>query len=231
MQVVNSLYVDGEQPICVARRHPIVLFPYTLTWTLAGAMAILLRLDAAWLPAGVVAARILLGWWGRWRRRSPLIIAGHVAWWVGVFAVSWALLRPVPGALGSVAVVAVLLLTRLLLWWDRVHALTNRRVLIRHGVIVRVEESFGVDRIQHTTLRQGPIGRLLGYGDIDILSAGRGRETLHGIAGVRMFHAALTSVMSGSRPGSSALPGRSALPSYEPGSAYAPPLGYVAPPL
>ena len=226
---MSGLYVDGEQPICVARRHPIVLFPYTLTWTLAGTMAILLRLDAAWLPAGVVVARLLLGWWWRWRRRSRLIIAGRVAWWVGVFALSCALLRLVPGALGSVAVVSVLLLTRLLLWWDRVHALTNRRLLIRHGVIVRVEESLGVDRIQHTTLRQGPIGRLFGYGDIDILSAGRGRETLQRIAGVRMFHAALTSVMSGGRPGSAALPGRSPLPSYEPGNAFAPPLGYVAP--
>lgn len=226
---MNSLYVDGEQPICVARRHPIVLFPYTLTWTLAGTMAILLRLDPAWLAAAVVGARALLWWWQRWRRLSRVIVAAHVVWRMGVVALSWILLRPVPGALGVVAVVAVLLLTRLLLWWDRVHALTNRRVVIRHGIVVRIEESLGVDRIQHTTLRQGPIGRLLGYGDIDIQSAGRGQETLNSIAGVRMFHAALTSVVSGGRPGGAGLPGRSRLPSYEPGNAYAPPLGYVAP--
>jgi Bacterial PH domain len=142
-------------------------------------------------------------------------------------AVSWVILRVDPGAPGSVAIVAVLLVTRVLLWWDRLHVLTDRRVVISHGLIVRVEESLGVDRIQHTTLRQGPIGRLLGYGDIDILAAGRGQETLNSIAGVRMFHAALTTAVSGGRPGGVGLHGRSPLPSYEPGSAYAPPLGYV----
>ena len=52
------------------------------------------------------------------------------------------------------------------------YTLTNRRIHIRTGLVSRNERSTHVDRIQNVNVRQGPVQRLLGIGDVDWDTAG-----------------------------------------------------------
>ena len=52
------------------------------------------------------------------------------------------------------------------------YAITNKRVIIKRGLIVRVVEEMNLGSIEGVNLRQGIIGRILNYGSIMI--SGRG---------------------------------------------------------
>jgi uncharacterized membrane protein YdbT with pleckstrin-like domain len=103
---------------------------------------------------------------------------------------------------GVVLVVAVLVWTgwHYLAWRLRTYMLTDRRIVVRSGVLSRMTESIALDRIQNTVVRR-PLGdRLIGAGDIEIESAGRdGVEILHRIPNAQAFYTSLMEAMEAVR--------------------------------
>jgi uncharacterized membrane protein YdbT with pleckstrin-like domain len=77
------------------------------------------------------------------------------------------------------AILAVALLTlvylelQFLAWRSESFTITNERVILRRGVISKFSRSIGLDRVQEVTTSQGVVGRMLGYGTIEVESAGK----------------------------------------------------------
>jgi uncharacterized membrane protein YdbT with pleckstrin-like domain len=60
-----------------------------------------------------------------------------------------------------------------LLWWHNDYvALTEHSIVQRKGVIARHERTVPLHRVQDVTINQSLLGRLLGYGNIRIETAG-----------------------------------------------------------
>ncbi|MDQ6772961.1 MAG: PH domain-containing protein [Candidatus Dormibacteraeota bacterium] len=59
-------------------------------------------------------------------------------------------------------------------WAATALTVTDRRVLFESGVFSRVTKVVALDRVQDVTTRQPLMGRMLGYGTLEISSAGLG---------------------------------------------------------
>lgn len=60
-----------------------------------------------------------------------------------------------------------------LLWVVATVTVTDERVIIREGVLIRKTKLIPLDRIQDVSTRQNLFGQLLGYGTLEIDTAGR----------------------------------------------------------
>jgi len=99
--------------------------------------------------AAVLAIIIFLRWWQPdWRWVNWLIIAFVVP----VFRIVW----------GFIA------------WRMNVYALTNRRVVEVTGVINKTVADSSLEKLTDVVLRQSLLGRMLGFGDIEVLTAAAG---------------------------------------------------------
>jgi uncharacterized membrane protein YdbT with pleckstrin-like domain len=105
------------------------------------------------IPVGVVDMLIL----------AALIVAGT-------------LLSP---ATGGVSVAAALLLgvgplfhlgRRIAWWWNEQYMVTNRRVIQIEGILDKHVIDSSLEKVNDVVLKQSVLGRLLNYGDIDILT-------------------------------------------------------------
>ena len=67
---------------------------------------------------------------------------------------------------------------RYLIWANTRYVITSKELYKKRGVITRDVTQFRLDRIQNTSLQQGVPGRLLGYGDLTIYTAGSGDPEL-----------------------------------------------------
>jgi len=59
-------------------------------------------------------------------------------------------------------------------WRMNVYALTNRRVVEVTGVVNKTVSDSSLEKLTDVVLRQSVFGRLLGYGDIEVLTAAAG---------------------------------------------------------
>lgn len=57
-------------------------------------------------------------------------------------------------------------------WRSKTLELTDRRVVLRSGVFSKNERSIPLVKVQDVTVDRGPIGRMFGFGDLRIESAG-----------------------------------------------------------
>ena len=57
-------------------------------------------------------------------------------------------------------------------WTNTRYVITSGELYRKHGVISRDVTQFRLDRIQNTSLRQSYFGRLLGYGELTVFTAG-----------------------------------------------------------
>ncbi len=57
-------------------------------------------------------------------------------------------------------------------WRATLYAITNKRIIVKKGIIGINYEDARIDKIQNIFLSQGIIGRLLNYGDIGFSTAG-----------------------------------------------------------
>ena len=57
-------------------------------------------------------------------------------------------------------------------WWTRTFEVTDRRIVIRRGILSKQEHSVRLENIQDVALRRGFVGRMLGYGDIAVETSG-----------------------------------------------------------
>ncbi len=82
----------------------------------------------------------------------------------------------------TIGVVALVLLWFIVVWirWQSItYTLTDQRITIQAGVFSRQEKIIPIDRVQDCTTRQSLVGRILGYGRVEIDAAGaQGAEIL-----------------------------------------------------
>jgi uncharacterized membrane protein YdbT with pleckstrin-like domain len=82
----------------------------------------------------------------------------------------------------TLGVVALVLLWFIVVWirWKAItYSLTDQRITIQSGVFSRQEKIIPIDRVQDCTTRQSLLGRILGYGRVEIDAAGaQGAEIL-----------------------------------------------------
>ena len=107
---------------------------------------------------------------------------------VGVgIAYAWSL--PAAGLLGTgmllvvALVLAVLLLGRYIWWRNKVYVVTNLRVMKLEGVLSKNHRDASLDKINDLVMSQSIWGRMLGYGDLQILTANEASAlTFHKLA-------------------------------------------------
>ena len=93
--------------------------------------------------------------------------------------------------LSTLVVVAILGLSLIAVWvsWNsRSFTVTDRRVILDTGVLSRASKVIALDRVQDISTNQSLLGRILGYGRIEIDSAGAaGAEVLNALPAPQRF--------------------------------------------
>jgi hypothetical protein len=113
-----------------------------------------------------------------WRtRRHWVVLVKPGLWVLGVLVVAGVLAGADPAldrlvSLGLLAAVVHVLL-RVLAWWDLEYVLTDRRVLLQKGFPRRRVASMGLRKITDMSFEQSIPGRVAGYGDLVVESAGQ----------------------------------------------------------
>ncbi|MGD0833894.1 MAG: PH domain-containing protein [Candidatus Dormibacteria bacterium] len=101
-----------------------------------------------------------------------------------------------------VVLVVAWLLVRVLRWRFHTYTLTSHRIILSRGVLSRVTESIGLDRVQDTVMRRPLADRLIGAGNIEIESAGRdGVEVLRLIPHADRFYTQILQAIENHRQG------------------------------
>ena len=93
--------------------------------------------------------------------------------------------------IGTLALVGLLGLCLVVVWvrWNsRSFTITDRRVILDTGIVSRLSKVIALDRVQDITTNQSLLGRMLGYGRIEIDSAGAaGAEILNALPHPQRF--------------------------------------------
>jgi uncharacterized membrane protein YdbT with pleckstrin-like domain len=66
--------------------------------------------------------------------------------------------------------------------WSSEYAITNKRVIIKVGLIQRRTIEMNVQKVESIAVDQTILGRILGYGDITVVGTGATREKFPQIA-------------------------------------------------
>ena len=82
-------------------------------------------------------------------------------------------------SLGVIALAIIWLLVVWISWQSITYTLTDQRITIEKGIFSRQEKIIPIDRVQDCTTRQSLIGRIFGYGRVEVDAAGaQGAEVL-----------------------------------------------------
>lgn len=82
--------------------------------------------------------------------------------------------------LGVVALAIVWLIVVYIRWQSTTYTLTDQRIKIETGFFGRQEKIIPIDRVQDCTTRMSLLGRMLGYGRVEVDAAGaQGAEVLN----------------------------------------------------
>jgi uncharacterized membrane protein YdbT with pleckstrin-like domain len=112
---------------------------------------------------------------------------------IGVGLVTIGVAGLVAAPLGILALIllvipAALFIHDFLDWWNEEYLVTNRRVIQSEGVVNKHVIDSSLEKVNDVVLNQSFLGRLLDYGDIEILTASEiGVNKLHTIAGPVRF--------------------------------------------
>jgi uncharacterized membrane protein YdbT with pleckstrin-like domain len=71
--------------------------------------------------------------------------------------------------------------------WTSEYAVTNKRVIIKVGLIRRRTVEMNISKIESINVDQSILGRILGYGDIVIVGTGGTRESFETLASPTQF--------------------------------------------
>ncbi|WP_254766460.1 PH domain-containing protein [Salinilacihabitans rarus] len=101
----------------------------------------------------------------------------------GFLLAGWSATQDGVGALTLVGVAVSLLglgfaLARYVVWTSTRYVITTSELYKKRGVVSRDVTQFRLDRVQNTSLSQDVGGRLLGYGDLTVYTAGSGEPEL-----------------------------------------------------
>jgi uncharacterized membrane protein YdbT with pleckstrin-like domain len=146
--------------------------------------------------------------------RHPIMLVSRcwLATVIGLaLAIAMAVLVPhTAGGIKWVLVAGVLLVlfvyldAQWIIWRSETFTITDQRVILRRGVIGSFTRSIGLNRVQDVSTRQGLLGRMLGYGTIEIEAAGKdGSEVFEHLPNPQQFRNVLFErIQPGAHPGS-----------------------------
>jgi uncharacterized membrane protein YdbT with pleckstrin-like domain len=66
--------------------------------------------------------------------------------------------------------------------WTSEYAVTNKRIIIKVGLIRRRTVEMNVQKVESILVDQSILGRIMGYGDISVVGTGGSRETFSDIS-------------------------------------------------
>lgn len=90
--------------------------------------------------------------------------------------------------LAAVALLGLIAIVSWVQWGSRTFTVTDRRVLLDSGVFSRTSKVIALDRVQDISVNQSILGRILGYGRVEIDSAGAaGAEILAAVPRPQRF--------------------------------------------
>jgi uncharacterized membrane protein YdbT with pleckstrin-like domain len=94
--------------------------------------------------------------------------------------------------LATVAILGLALIVVFIRWSSRSFTITDRRVILDTGIFSRSTKVIALDRVQDIATSQSLLGRMLGYGRIEIDSAGAaGAEVLSALPNPGRFRDAV----------------------------------------
>jgi uncharacterized membrane protein YdbT with pleckstrin-like domain len=94
--------------------------------------------------------------------------------------------------LAAVAILGLALILVFIRWSSRSFTITDRRVILDTGIFSRSTKVIALDRVQDISTNQSLLGRMLGYGRIEIDSAGAsGAEVLSALPNPGRFRDAV----------------------------------------
>ncbi|WP_193363539.1 PH domain-containing protein [Halobiforma nitratireducens] len=111
------------------------------------------------------------------------VLVGLVLAAVGFVSTAWGVTGGdvgMPALLGVALLVvgATLVALQYVVWTNTRYVITTDELYKKRGIVSRDVTQFRIDRVQNTTLEQDVVGRLLGYGDLTIYTAGSGDPEL-----------------------------------------------------
>jgi uncharacterized membrane protein YdbT with pleckstrin-like domain len=80
--------------------------------------------------------------------------------------------------------------------WSDEFVVTNKRVIIKTGIISRKTLEMNLNKIESVNVDQSIMGRLLGYGDVTIIGTGGTRESFPNIGNAVEFRKRFQEVSS-----------------------------------
>ena len=78
--------------------------------------------------------------------------------------------------------------------WTTEIAVTNKRVILKRGLVVRRTIEMNMSKVESVDVVQSILGRLLGYGDVTIRGTGSSLEPINGIDNPLAFRSSITSI-------------------------------------
>lgn len=107
---------------------------------------------------------------------------GVIVTLVGILIIGWSTTteNTIFLAVGFVFALAgiSLVLVRYLVWTNTRYVITTAELYKKHGVISRDVTQFRLNRVQNISLEQDAVGRVLGYGNLTVYTAGSGDPEL-----------------------------------------------------
>jgi uncharacterized membrane protein YdbT with pleckstrin-like domain len=107
---------------------------------------------------------------------------------IGVGLIASGVAAPIAGPLGLLALILLLIPAALFIrdylnWWNEEYLITNRRVIQAEGTVNKHVIDSSLEKVNDVVLDQSFLGRMLDYGDVEILTASEiGVNKLHTIA-------------------------------------------------
>jgi uncharacterized membrane protein YdbT with pleckstrin-like domain len=133
-----------------------------------------------------------------------LFLAAPLATFVAAAVPPGALQTPVRWGIAAAALLVVLRWSvwPFLVWWNTVYVITDRRLVMRTGVLSRRGHDMPLSRLNDVTFSHGLVDRILGCGDLVVESAGeRGQVVLDDIPRVEQVQRTLYRLSDAARTG------------------------------
>lgn len=95
-----------------------------------------------------------------------IALAAASGFWVGALPETW---MNWTAGLGAAAIALLLGVGPILSWLTDRAIITDRRVLLRHGVFVQRRTEVALSRVREVRTRRGPVQRIFGSGNVELL--------------------------------------------------------------
>lgn len=127
-----------------------------------------------------------------WPSLALVAVAGATAYFAGSFRPQW--INYAVLGLG-VLLVVVLFIAPLLSWLNRSYTITTRRIVLRHGVLVRTRQELLHSRGYDVTVRKAGLQLLFGSGDVQINTGLENPIVLHDVPSADLVQSAMHDLM------------------------------------